>query len=155
MTANYGYGGDPINTTVLRISKGRIYDFNGSFRRDRQYFDYDLLANPLIPPNAVPYAPLLSTPHLYNTVRRMTDADVTIMPLSRVSFRLGYSQNVAEGPSYSTMHVGADALLTQMWSNITNSYRAGVDFKLSQLQCSATTSSIRTTRATRPGSLRA
>ena len=49
MTANYGYGGDPINTTVLRVSKGRIYDFSGSFRRDRQYFDYDLLANPLIP----------------------------------------------------------------------------------------------------------
>lgn len=133
MTANYGYGGDPINTTVLRMSKGRIYDFNGSFRRDRQYFDYDLLANPLIPPNAVPYGPLLNSPHLYNTVRRMTDADVTLMPLSRVSFRLGYSQNLAEGPSYSSLHAGADALLTQWWSNVTNAYRAGVDFKLTPL----------------------
>lgn len=130
MTANYGYGGDPINTTVLRMSKGRIYDFTGSFRRDRQYFDYDLLANPLIPPNAVPYAPILTSPHLFNTVRRMADGDVTIMPLSRISFRIGYSQNIAEGPSFSSMHVGADALLTQMWRNSTSSYRAGIDFKL-------------------------
>ncbi len=91
MTSNYGYGGDPINTTVLRMSKGRIYDFNGSFRRDRQYFDYDLLANPLIPANAVPYAPILNSPHLYNTVRHMTDGEITVMPLSRVSYRLEYT----------------------------------------------------------------
>ena len=133
MTANYGYGGDPINTTVLRISKGRIYDFSGSFRRDRQYFDYDLLANPLIPPNAVPYVPVLTTPHLvqhgspHDRRRRDDYAAVT------GQLPCGYSQNLAEGPSYSTVHVGADGLLTQWWSNITNSYRAGVDFKLTPL----------------------
>jgi hypothetical protein len=129
-TSNFGYGGDPLNTTILRMSKGKIYDFTGSFRRDRQYFDYDLLANPLIPDNAVPYAPLLNSPHLFNTVRRITDGGITIMPLSRVSYRLEYTFNVAEGPSYSTIHEGADPLLTQYWRNSTSTYRAGIDYKL-------------------------
>ena len=51
-TSSFGYGGEPINVTVLNVSKGRIYDFRGSYRRARQYFDYNLLANPLIPPNS-------------------------------------------------------------------------------------------------------
>ena len=54
---SFGYGGDPNNVTFLNLSKGRIYDFRGSFRRDRQYFDYDLLANPLIPPASTPFVP--------------------------------------------------------------------------------------------------
>ena len=72
-TSSFGYGGDPIDVTILNFSKGKIYDFRGNFRRYRQYFDYDLLANPLIPPASNPYVPILQSPHLYNTVRRMTD----------------------------------------------------------------------------------
>ena len=34
-----GLGGDPNNIAKLELSKGRIYDFSGLFRRDRQYFD--------------------------------------------------------------------------------------------------------------------
>ena len=56
-TSSFGYGGDPINVTILNFSKGKIYDFRGNFRRYRQYFDYDLLANPLIPPASNPYVP--------------------------------------------------------------------------------------------------
>src|SRR5580698_6833012 len=44
-----GYGGDPNDFTTLRVSKGKLYDFQGMFRRDRQYFDYDLLGNPMVP----------------------------------------------------------------------------------------------------------
>src|SRR6185437_11103088 len=44
-----GFGGDPNNVATLRFSKGKSYDFDGLFRRDRQYFDYNLLANPLVP----------------------------------------------------------------------------------------------------------
>ena len=44
-----GFGGDPYNFTKLDFSKGKLYDFSGIFRRDRQYFDYDLLGNPNIP----------------------------------------------------------------------------------------------------------
>jgi len=50
LATSEGYGGDPENSTVLRMSKGKTYDFQGMFRRDREYFDYDLLGNPLIPP---------------------------------------------------------------------------------------------------------
>jgi hypothetical protein len=129
-TSSFGYGGDPNNVSILNFSKGKIYDFRGSFRRDRQYFDYNLLANPLIPPASTPYVPVLNSPHLYNTVRRMTDVAVTIAPLSPISARFAYSHNINEGPSYSSIHVGADALLTQNWRNLTNTYDAGVDWKL-------------------------
>src|SRR5215831_1749758 len=84
-TTNFGYGGDPYNVSLLRISKGRIYDFEGSFRRSRQYFDYNLLANSFIPPASTPFVPILSTPHLFNTVRRMTDTKLTVAPLSKLS----------------------------------------------------------------------
>ena len=36
-TASYGYGGYPIDTTFLKMSKGRWYDFDGSFRRNRSF----------------------------------------------------------------------------------------------------------------------
>ena len=128
-TNSFGYGGDPINVTVLNVSKGRIYDFRGSYRRARQYFDYNLLANPLIPPNSDPFVPSLSSPHLFNTVRQITDLNLTLAPLSRVSFRAGYNHNISQGPSYSSVHEGTDALLLQSWRNSTDAWIAGVDWK--------------------------
>ena len=44
-----GFGGDPNNFAKLDFSKGKYYEFSGMFRRDRQYFDYDLLGNPGYP----------------------------------------------------------------------------------------------------------
>jgi hypothetical protein len=126
---SFGYGGDPIDGTFMNVSKGRIYNFQGSFRRDRQYFDYDLLANPLIPPTSTPFVPALDSPHLYNTVRRMTDVNVTVAPLSRVSGRFGYFQNINQGPSGSTVHFSADALLLQNWRVSTDVWNVGADWK--------------------------
>ena len=40
-----GFGGDPDNYAKLNFYKGKLYEFSGIFRRDRQYFDYDLLGN--------------------------------------------------------------------------------------------------------------
>ncbi len=128
-TSSFGYGGDPYDATFLNVSKGRIYSFQGSFRRDRQYFDYNLLANPLIPPASVPFVPSLDTPHLYNTVRRMTDVNITFAPLSVVSAHFGYFQNVNQGPSGSTIHVSAEGLLVQNWRVSTDVWNAGVDWK--------------------------
>ena len=128
-TTSFGYGGDPNNVTLLRIYKGRIYDFEGSFRRDRQYFDYNLLANPLIPPASVPFVPILDSPHLYNTVRRMTDVKLTLAPLSVVSVHFGYFQNVNEGPGLSTIHQGTEALLIQNWRHSTDVWNGGIDWR--------------------------
>jgi hypothetical protein len=126
---SFGYGGDPVDGTFMNVSKGRIYNFQGSFRRDRQYFDYNLLANPLIPPTSTPFVPVLDTPHLYNTVRRMTDVNITLAPLSAISPRFGYFQNINQGPSLSTVHVSAEGLLVQNWRVSTDVWNAGIDWK--------------------------
>jgi hypothetical protein len=129
-TNSFGYAGDPNSVSFLNFSKGKVYDFRGSFRRDRQYFDYDLLDNPLIPPASTPFIPVLDSPHLFNTVRRMTDLNLTLAPLSPVSVRFGYNRNISEGPSYSSAHFGTEALLTQNWRNTTDSWTGGVDWRL-------------------------
>jgi hypothetical protein len=126
---SYGYGGDPINVTYLNMSKGRIYDFRASYRRYRQYFDYDLLANPLIPPASNPYVPWLDSPHVYNTLRQMTDFQLTLLPLSRVRLRFGYNHNINQGPSYSSTHLGNDPWLYQNWRNSTDTWTGTLDWK--------------------------
>jgi len=46
---NFGYGGDPNDVTRLRIQKNKKYDFRMQFRRDKNFWDYNLFANPLNP----------------------------------------------------------------------------------------------------------
>jgi len=60
----------------------------------------------------------------------MSDVDLTLLPQSRVSFRLGYSHNNMTGPSYSSIHEGTDALLLQPSNTTMNSYRMGVDWRI-------------------------
>ena len=140
-----GFGGDPYDFAKLNASKGKIYDFSGLFRRDRQYFDYDLLGNANIPggqtiatgPSNAPTGSFLwpqelQSPFLFNTVRRMTDTSLTIYPLAKVTYRFGYSQNVFEGPSLSPSGYGVakyDALLEQYQRNSSDDFTGGVDWK--------------------------
>jgi hypothetical protein len=142
-----GFGGDPVNFAKLSFFKGKLYEFSGTFRRDRQYFDYDLLANPSIPSGVVtPYgmvagvpttaslahAQVLQSPVMFNTVRRMTDTALTILPLSRVSFRVGYSQNIFQGPSLSPGYsIGtSDQLLREYQRNSTDDFLGSVTWKV-------------------------
>jgi len=133
MESSTGYGGDPYDVTTLRMSKGKVYRFQGLFRRDRQYFDYDLLDNPLVPAgvtsNGYTFPQATSSPHSFNTARRMTDIGLTLFPVSKVSFRTGYSHNTDEGPSYSSQHNGAEALYLQNWRNSTDTWMGAVDWK--------------------------
>ncbi len=140
-----GFGGDPNSFTKLDFSKGKIYEFSGLFRRDRQYFDYDLLGNPNIPggqsipigpaaapTGSFPWPQVLQSPVLFNTVRRMTDTSLTIFPLSKVTFRAGYSQNVFEGPSLSPSGYGFakyNAILEEYQRNSTDDFTGAVDWK--------------------------
>jgi hypothetical protein len=136
-----GFGGDPNNFAKLDFYKNKIYDFSGIFRRDRQYFDYDLLGNPNITTGATipvsgsttPFAwpQVKQSPVMFNTVRRMTDTNFTIFPLSKVTFRAGYSQNIFEGPSLSPGEsVGKyDALLEEYQRNSTDDFTGGIDWK--------------------------
>ncbi len=129
-TTSYGYGGDPNNVTVLRISKNKWYDFNGEFRRDRNVWDYDLLANPLNPTTSVPTVIITTSPHTMELSRNLTNLDLTLLPQSSVRFRLGYSRNSNYGPSFTSVHEGTDAGLFQDWKTTLDSYRIGVDFKV-------------------------
>jgi hypothetical protein len=127
---SFGWGGDPNNALRLRADKNKWYNLQGSFRRDQYFSDYDLLANPLNPATSTPSIPVLNSPHQFDTTRRMSDFDLTLLPQSSVSFRLGYSHNNMTGPSYSSIHEGTEASLLQDWNTTMNSYRLGVDFRI-------------------------
>ncbi|MGA8872386.1 MAG: hypothetical protein WB460_14660, partial [Candidatus Acidiferrales bacterium] len=140
--SNFGYGGDPNDVTRLRIEKDKWYDFSYVFRRDKYFWDYNLLANPF---NPVPIAPAgapasfaitnpsfgyTQSPHALNLVHRMQDFDLTLLPLSRVRFRLGYSRNVEEGPGLTTEDATVEIPMVENFEETTNAYRMGVDFKV-------------------------
>ncbi|HXN72014.1 MAG TPA: hypothetical protein VN861_05620, partial [Candidatus Acidoferrales bacterium] len=156
--SNFGYGGDPNDVTRLRIQKNKLYDFRMLFRRDKNFWDYNLFANPLNPaalnppgslttgcfvgpPTATfpqgapafcssPAVPQNNSLHALDLVRRMQDYDLTLLPNSAVQFRLGYSRNRNEGPSLFTTDGGTISAFNQANSYTTNAYRAGVDFKM-------------------------
>jgi len=127
---SFGWGGDPNNALRARVGKNRWFDFRANFRRDQNYSDYNLLANPLNPSSSSPTLPVPFSPHYFATTRRMTDLDLTMLPLSRISLRVGYSHNSMTGPSYSSVHEGTDARLLQDWNTTLNNFRFGLDFKL-------------------------
>ncbi|HEV3254127.1 MAG TPA: hypothetical protein VG033_06955 [Candidatus Acidoferrales bacterium] len=127
--SNFGYGGDPNNVTRLRIEKNKWYDFRGVFRRDENFWNYNLLANPLNPASSNPAVPIVNSPHALDLVRRMQDYDLTLLPQSRLRFRLGYSRNVNEGPGFTTLDGGTEPVLAENFKFTTNAYRAGVDFR--------------------------
>lgn len=139
-----GFGGDPSNFATLDFYKGNIYEFSGTFRRFREYFDYDLLGNPNIPSGqSIPIGPsnaptgslawpqVNQSPFMYNTVRRLTDTNLTLFPLSEVTFRVEYTQNVQEGPSLSPGEFlgKSDALLEEYQRNSTDDFVGGIDWK--------------------------
>jgi hypothetical protein len=143
-----GFGGDPNNFAKVDISKGKLYEFSGLFRRDRQYFDYDLLGSMNLPTVQVPYtqvngvaaaagAPSLAwtqptdSPVMFNTVRRMTDTSLTILPLSKVTFHIGYSQNIFQGPSLTPgRSIGKyDNILDEYQRNSTDDFTGAIDWK--------------------------
>jgi hypothetical protein len=138
-TSSFGYGGDPIDVTRLRVSKNRWYDFSGSFRRDRYPWNYNLSANPLNPATSVPAVPIANSLHAMNVVRRMTDLTLILLPQSRIKFRLNYLRNIQEGPSFSSFGgatildpptgYGTQTQLFQNWKTTLNGYRIGVDFQ--------------------------
>ena len=127
---SYGWGGDPNNGARARIEKISWYDFRANFRRDQTDFDFDLLANPLNPSTSNPSLPVTFSPHNFSTRRRMSDFDLTLLPQSKIDFRIGYTRNNMTGPSYSSVHEGTDALLYQAWNTTLNSYRFGADVKI-------------------------
>jgi hypothetical protein len=127
--SNFGYGGEPINVSRLRFTKGSAYTFSANFKRDQNIFDYNLLANPLNPPSSVPNIPVLDSPHEFLLTRRMSDVTLGLFPVGRIRFKLGWGRVVNEGTSFSSIHNGTDARLLQPTLNTTDSYSFGVSFR--------------------------
>ncbi|MGH9794270.1 MAG: hypothetical protein ACRD5G_05820 [Candidatus Acidiferrales bacterium] len=133
---SFGYGADPNYVTRLRAYKNNWYNFGFTYRRDKNFWDYNLLANPLNPATPVTDAPpgfdpvIRISPHQTQLVRRMYDYHVAFMPQSPIRVRLAYGRNISEGPSLSSFHEGTDVFLFQPWKTTLNTYQVGVDFKL-------------------------
>jgi len=134
---SFGYGGDPNNVTRLRAYKNKWYNFNATFRRDRNFWDYRLLGNPLNPnsyvatvPAGTPIFNIPFSPHRMEITRRMSDYSLVVAPQNSVRGRLSYSRNISEGPSLTTFHEGTDVFVLQNWKTTLNSYQFGIDFRL-------------------------
>ncbi len=156
--SNFGYGGDPNDVTRLHIDKNKWYDFSAMFRRDKNFWDYNLFANPLNPaalnpagslttgcyvgPPTTTYpqgAPIFcsnpvnaetNSPHALDLVRRMQDYDLVLLPQSRLRFRLGFSHDRNEGPGFFTTDSGTVPAFPEFYSYTMNAYRAGVDYQI-------------------------
>jgi hypothetical protein len=139
---NFGYGGDPNNVSRLRIGKNRWYNFDAMFRKDQNFWDYSLQANPLNPTTSFPNGPpgcdntactacvLGNSPHLQSTRRKLGDYSLLLRPEGNVRLRLGYGRNTNDGPAFSTIHQGTEQLLLENWRTTVNTYRVGVDFRV-------------------------
>jgi hypothetical protein len=141
-----GFGGDPYNFAKLSMSKDKLYEFSGIFRRNRQYFDYDLLGNPNLPntlsipigPSTAPTGSLafpqaLHSSDMTNSVRRMTDVNLTLYPMSEFPIHLGYSQNIMQGPSLQPVRSGGvlkyNAMMEQYLRHSTDEFTMAIDWK--------------------------
>jgi hypothetical protein len=152
--SNFGYGGDPNDVSRLRIDKNKWYDFHMLYRRDKNFWDYNLFANPLnpaaplpggagcivSPPSSanpglpgycsIPAIAAANSPQGYDLVQRMQDYDLTLLPQSAVRFRLGFSHNRDEGPGFFTTDSGTVPDFPENYSYTTNAFRMGVDYRV-------------------------
>ncbi len=73
----------------------------------------------------------MQSPVMYNTVRRMTDVNLTFFPLNKITYHLGYSQNVFQGPTLLPgRQIGKNtALLADYVRNSTDDFTGSIEFK--------------------------
>jgi hypothetical protein len=83
-----GLGNDPYQSATLRVEKNGLYRYDMLWRLDAFY-------NPGLTISA--------GEHLMDTIRRMQDHDLTLLPQSRFRVHLGYSRNDQTGPALSSV----------------------------------------------------
>jgi hypothetical protein len=128
---SFGWGGDPEQAARLRIAKHGLYNFSGTYQHMQNYFNYDLLTNPLNPSvGASPFIPILSSPHSFYDRQNLYNFDLVVLPMHRLSFRVGYNRNRISGLAFSSVHQGTESLNNQNWDTTLNGYRFGADFRI-------------------------
>ena len=126
----FGLGGDPNEVVRVRARKHNWYDFNGTWRRDLNFWDYNLLGNPLNPLTNKPIAvPINVSPDLLDLSRKMLDVNLVIRPEARLQFQLGFSHYNNGGYSTTTIHESTDGLLSQPWHDDSDTFRFGVAWR--------------------------
>ncbi len=141
--SSFGFGGDPNDVARLRLEKNKWYDFLGVYRRDENFFDFNLFANPLnlnqgigaalkvnpggFDPTTMPW--YANSPHLQNITRQMGDFNVTLLPQSAVRFRVGYARNNNAGTLDTTLEGPIRTLMTEYDQSRSDRYQFGVDIR--------------------------
>lgn len=126
--SSFGYGGDPEAGSRLRMYKNKLYDFNATYRTDKNYFNDNYLDNPYNTPGGpVVWNQAL---HSTNTRRNMGDFHLTLMPESAIRVRLGYSRNDNQGNALSSFHEGTELSLFEDFRSRQDQYQIGVDVKV-------------------------
>jgi hypothetical protein len=125
----FGLGGDPNEVIRLRADKHKWYEFSATWRRDLNYFDYNLIGNPLNPLTNKPAVPINVSPDFLDLSRKMADVNLTITPESKLTFMVGYSHYDNGGASTTTIHESTEALLSQPWHDVSQTYRGGIAWK--------------------------
>jgi len=140
--SSFGFGGDPNDMARLRIEKGKIYNFVGLYRRDENFFDFNLFANPLnlnqgigaalktsnFDPTTMPW--YVNSPHLQDTTRNMGDFNLTLFPQSPIRVRLGYARNNNAGRVDTTMESPIRSLMTEYSQSRSDRYQFGIDIRV-------------------------
>jgi hypothetical protein len=147
--SSFGLGGDPNDVVRLRIEKNKWYNFVALYRRDKNFFDDVLFANPLTlnqgitncstvvggivrsctsAPAFNPQASYFFTnsPHLQDTTRNMGDFNLTLFPQSAIRVRLGFARNNNQGTVNSSLE-DVDIDLTQQSLSRSDRWTFGVD----------------------------
>jgi hypothetical protein len=121
-------GNDNYQAAVLRIQKNSLYRYDMTWRLNAYY-------NPGLT--------IAGGTHLEDTIRRLQDHNLMLLPQSKVRFNLGYSRNVEDGPALSTaQEFDANGSAYPVFTNVRrqwNEYRLGGDadvagFKLTVLR---------------------
>ncbi|HLK65202.1 MAG TPA: hypothetical protein VKU19_17295 [Bryobacteraceae bacterium] len=115
-----GLGNDNYQAAILRIQKNNVYRYDMTWRLNAYY------------------NPGLTTAggaHLEDTIRRIQDHNLLLLPQSKIRFNLGYSRNTEDGPALSTaQEFDTNGSAYPVFTNVKrqwNEYRLGADLDLS------------------------
>ncbi len=142
--SSFGFGGDPNDVGRLRMEKNKLYNFVALYRRDENFFDFNLFANPLnlnqgigaalkvnpggFVPTTMPW--YANSPHLQDITRQMGDFNLTLFPQSAIRFRLGYARNNNAGTLDTTLEGPIRTLMTEYDQSRSDRYQFGVDIRV-------------------------
>src|SRR5262249_15068825 len=111
-----GLGNDPYQSSILRVQKNGLYQYNFTWRLN----DY---VNPGLT--------VAGGEHYMDTTRVLQDHDLTLLPQSKIRFHLGYSRNSNNGPALSTaQEFNTSGEAFPVFVNVKelyNEYRLGAD----------------------------